>query len=82
MGVTKTLLDPKNAQKIKTPLLLCQAGQDTIVRLVPQNEFVKLVPGAKLMRFENARHEIYASEDETLRGYVAAVLDFLDGKDE
>ena len=82
VGVTKTLLDPKNAQKIKTPLLLCQAGQDTIVRLGPQEEFVKLVPGAKLMRFDNARHEIYASEDETLRGYVAAVLDFLDGKDE
>ena len=82
VGVTKTLLDPKNAQKIKTPLLLCQAGQDTIVRLGPQNEFVKLVPGAKLVRFDNARHEIYASEDETLRGYVAAVLDFLDGKDE
>ena len=82
VGVTKTLLDPKNAQKIKTPLLLCQAGQDTIVRLGPQEEFVKLVPGAKLMRFDNARHEIYASEDETLRGYVAAVRDFLEGKDE
>ena len=82
VGVTKMLLDPKNAQKIKTPLLLCQAGQDTIVRLGPQEEFVKLVPGAKLMRFDNARHEIYASEDETLRGYVAAVLYFLDGKDE
>ena len=82
VGVTKTLLDPKNAQKINTPLLLCQAGQDTIVRLGPQEEFMKLVPGAKLMRFDNARHEIYASEDETLRGYVAAVLDFLDGKDE
>ena len=50
------------------------------MRLGPQEEFVKLVPGAKLMRFDNARHEIYASEDETLRGYVAAVLDFLDGK--
>ena len=81
MGVTKQLLDPKNAQKIKTPLLLCQAGQDTIVRLAPQNRFVQLVPGARLVRFDNARHEIYASEDATLGEYVRTVLDFLDGKD-
>ena len=82
VGVTKKLLDPKRAQRIKTPLLLCQAGQDTIVRLGPQNEFVKLVPGARLVRFDNARHEIYASEDGTLREYVRTVLDFLHGKEE
>lgn len=82
VGVTKRLLDPQNAQRIQTPLLLCQAGQDTIVRLKPQEQFVRQVPGARLMRFDAARHEIYASEDGVMREYVPAVLGFLRGKDE
>lgn len=80
VGVTRRLLSPENTRRIQTPLLLCQAGQDTIVRLGPQERFVKRTPGAKLKRFDAARHEIYASEDSVMREYVAAVLDFLDGK--
>lgn len=78
VGVTKRLL--KDAGRIKTPLLLCQAGQDTIVRLGPQERFVERAPGAKLVRFDAARHEIYASEDGVMREYVPTVLEFLDGK--
>ena len=80
VGITRRLLDKKNAQKIRTPLLLCQAGLDSIVKLEPQNRFVRQVPGAQLKRFDTARHEIYASEDSVMRAYVSTVLNFLDGK--
>lgn len=81
MGVTRTLLDPRNAARIKTPLLLCQATQDTVVRMPEQAEFVRLVPGARLHAFD-ARHEIYMSDDAVMREYVDAVVGFLSAQGE
>lgn len=82
LRVTRTLLNPENCKKIKTPLLLCQAGKDTLVLLPHQRRFVERVPGAKLRMFANAKHEIYGSDDATLKEYVPAVIGFLQGKDE
>ena len=79
LGVTDRLLKPQNAAKIKTPLLLCQAGMDTIVLLPEQERFVSQAAGAKLRRFEGAKHEIYGSDDAVMREYVPAVLSFLKG---
>ena len=77
LAVTGKLLDPKNCAKITTPLLLCQAGLDTVVLLPEQAKFVSQVSGAKLRTFEQAKHEIYGSHDEIMREYVPAVLTFL-----
>ena len=79
LGVTDRLLDARNTAKIKTPLLLCQAGQDTIVLLPEQERFARQVSGAQLRRFETAKHEIYGSDDAVMREYVPAVLSFLKG---
>jgi len=81
IGVTRTLLDPANAAKIKTPLLLVQAGLDSIVCLPEQDAFVRQVPGAKLVRLDDAKHEIYCGHDDVLRRYLEVVLSFLDGDD-
>ena len=75
-GVTDVLLNREQTAKIQTPLLLCQARQDTVVLLPPQEEFVRQVRGAKLLAF-NAKHEIYGSADDVMEPYVEAVLDFL-----
>ena len=77
LGVTDRLLAPRNTAKIKTPLLLCQAGRDTIVLQPDQERFVHQVAGAQLRRFESAKHEIYGSDDAVMREYVPAVLSFL-----
>lgn len=78
-GVTRTLLAPENTARIVTPLLLCQAGRDTIVRLPPQDRFVEQIAGAKKRVFETARHEIYGSDDAVMEDYVPAVIGFLSG---
>ena len=80
VGVTDVLLDPQNAKKIKTPLMLCQAGRDTIVKLPEQEQFVKLVDGAQLVRFDSARHEIYCSDNAVVQPYVDKVIAFLKGE--
>ncbi len=80
VGVTDFLLSPENTKKIRTPLMLCQAGQDTIVKLPEQNQFVSQVAGAKLVRFDTARHEIYCSDNATVQPYVNQVIGFLKGE--
>ena len=65
-----------NVSQIKIPVLLCQAGQDTLVSNEAQDEFVsKLENGTKKI-YPEARHEIYNGNDETLRSYYSDVLDF------
>ena len=77
VSVTRKLLDPQNDAKIVTPLLLCQAGLDTIVCLPEQEQFVAQVKGARLIRYETARHEIYNSTDDVMERYVDDVIGFL-----
>ena len=78
IAVTRRLLDPANAAKIKTPLLLIQAGLDSIVCLPEQEKFVSMVEGARLLKLEDAKHEIYGGHDDVLRRYLEAVFAFLD----
>lgn len=77
IGVTRRLLKPANAAKIKTPLLLMQAGLDSIVCLPEQERFVSLVKGARLERLDDAKHEIYCGHDDVLRRYYEAIFAFL-----
>ena len=74
--VTRGLLDPRNLQKIRTPVLLFQASRDTVVLLPEQEQFVAGLKQGRLVRCD-ARHEIYLSADEVLRPYVTQILDFL-----
>ena len=76
IGVTKVLLNKEQDSKVKTPLLLCQAKRDTIVRLPEQNTFVSQIPNAQLKVFD-AKHEIYMSDDAVMKDYVPTVIDFL-----
>ena len=73
-GVTEPLL--ARAGEIRVPVMLCQAAQDSIVRLKEQDEFIRRVPQGRLVRFD-AKHEIYSSHDEVLIEYVNTVIDFL-----
>lgn len=79
VGVTRTLLKRENNLRIRTPVLLCQAGCDNVVCLPEQRRFVEQTPGAALRVFKTAKHEIYNSDDAVMREYVPAVIGFLDG---
>ena len=73
-SVTEPLL--KRAGLIRVPVMLCQAMQDSIVKLPEQDAFIKKVPDGKLVKFDT-KHEIYSAHDEVLGDYVNKVIDFL-----
>lgn len=82
IGVTRTLLNPEQAAKIKTPVLLVQAGLDSIVCLPEQEKFVSLVEGAKILRLDEAKHEVFMGHDAVIEPYLQALLSFLNGEAE
>ena len=73
-GVTEPLL--ARAGEIRVPVMLCQAMQDSIVRLDAQDAFIARVPQGRLVKY-NAKHEIYSAQNAVLEDYVNDVIDFL-----
>ena len=65
-------------KRIQIPVLLCQAGQDHMVRPEGQEHFAKLVDGCKLVRFPEAKHEIFNATEEIRIPYYEEVLSFMD----
>lgn len=65
------------ASKVKIPVILFQAGQDTYVGNDGQNTFAKYAKNCELVRYENAKHEIYAECDEIQTDYLNKVFGFL-----
>lgn len=65
-----------NSACIEIPILLFQAGEDTLVMDNGQNIFVNNAPNAKLIRVENARHELYCSTQEIMVPYFNTIFSF------
>ncbi len=74
--VTKKNLDKKLCKNISVPVLLCQPEEDSSVYSEAEDEFIKLIPDGKLVRFKNCKHEIYASVDETVFEYLKTIEEF------
>ncbi len=66
----------KHADRIRIPLLICQAGKDLYVDNEGQNEVARRAKHVKLVRFPQAKHEIYAADPDTLEKYYREVLKF------
>jgi len=66
----------KNATKIRTPILLCQAGLDTVVDNDGQNQFAEKSPYVSLVRYEDSKHEIYNAAEQTREQYYRDILKF------
>ena len=64
------------AKKIKTQMLLCQAGLDHLVLPRGQNRFAARAKDIQLKKFPTARHEIFNSPLAIRRDYWGTVLDF------
>ncbi len=69
---------PRQTAKIRIPVLLLQAGHDSFVKNPSQDLFAARVNGCELLRFEDARHEIFMSTDETLFPYWEKIFAFLE----
>ena len=68
----------KDEDKIRIPVLVCQAGIDAFVDNEGQDHFAQTAPNAKLIRFPKAKHEIYASGGKIQEQYFREVLGFYD----
>jgi lysophospholipase len=53
----------KNAYLVETPVLLLQAGSDTIVKNKAQDKFCSQVPNCRKVTYAAAKHEILQEQD-------------------
>ena len=79
LNIHKALLDKKRLAAIETPVLLTQAGKDTVVYLKPQDKLAKHLPHCKKLVFPEAKHTIFYADSPTVTRYLRCVLDFLEG---
>lgn len=78
LKMTKEINKKKNISKIKANILIFQAGNDVWVDSEAQNEFAKKSSVIKLIKFSDAKHEIYRESDGVLLKYMNDLLEFYD----
>ena len=64
--------------RIRIPVLLFQAGKDTVVDNSAQNLFESRVKTCMLKRIPNVKHELYMSDSEVLIPYWSTIFDFFE----
>lgn len=69
----------KVMDRIQIPVLICQAGKDTFVDNAGEDELLQKAPNANLIRFPNAKHEIYNCTDD-LEDYYRGLFRFFDAQ--
>lgn len=67
----------KFAAEIETPVLLFQAGQDTVVKNERQISFCRALPRCQIVLFASARHGIKDEQDRVRDRFVERVQSFL-----
>ena len=66
-----------HCDKINIPILLMQADKDDFVLPGGHDIFLSKVKNGKKLFFPNTKHEIYLSDDLTLKHYILAIQSFL-----
>lgn len=66
----------RNADKVKIPVLLCQAGKDTMVRPEGQEYFAEHSKNTRLIRFPESKHELFTATYDIMLPYYKEVFDF------
>lgn len=74
--ITEPIL--RDAGRISIPVLLCQAGKDSMVLLPPQDDFVRRLPDGRKVVFPDARHETFRCDDETVARFLSTILTFFE----
>ena len=68
----------KNAAKVSIPVLLFQAGQDTMVKKKGQDIFCKRAKNVQCVYFEDAKHELFNGTAKIRDSYYEKLFEFLD----
>lgn len=75
LSATKKLV--KNAYRIKTPLLVFEAGNDHLVDPTGYTDFLAKVPQAEHIKYETSKHEIFNSTADVRADYYKRIFDWL-----
>ena len=66
----------RQTSRIKIPVLLFQAGNDTVVKNASQDLFASRVPTCELVRIPDMKHELYMTDSEVLIPYWEKIFAF------
>jgi lysophospholipase len=77
ISATKSLM--AKADRVKVPVLICQAGKDTMVDITGQDDFASRAADVRIVRFPESKHEIFNANGSILEDYYAAMFGFLTG---
>ena len=69
-------LDKERNKNIKADILLFQAEDDHLVMNDKQDEFVAMVPTAKMIKTQKTKHEIYMATNDVVEKYLEAISEF------
>ncbi|HWD49648.1 MAG TPA: alpha/beta hydrolase [Rhizomicrobium sp.] len=72
-----TMMTPSYAKAITTPVLICAPGQDRIVDVTAEHEFVKWLPNGQLHDMPDSEHEILMESDPVRTDFWAAFDGFV-----
>lgn len=73
----KNILKRKNINKINAEVILFQSGRDDLVGKRGISKFIKRCNKSKLVKFNNAKHEIYLENNDILEIYLDIIFEFL-----
>ncbi|MFV0464978.1 MAG: alpha/beta fold hydrolase [Lachnospiraceae bacterium] len=68
----------KHASEIKIPVLIMQAGNDTVIKNSGQDKFASVNERICICRFPEAKHEIYNADSDTRRIYYNKMFSFIE----
>lgn len=68
------------AKKVQIPVLLFQAGLDSLVKPRAQQKFMERIADGRLMLVNGVRHEIYRAPNDVLAAYLEEVFRFYEGE--
>lgn len=75
-GKEATTKIQKNMKKIQTPILLCQAGKDTMVKPEGQFKIDQKNSHVTLLEYKESKHEIFNATADIRQKYYKDVLDY------
>lgn len=75
-AIARTSVIRENLSKIKTRILILQAGRDEFVMNPDQRIAQATIPGASLMKFPDSKHEILMESDPIRCKAIEGIIDF------
>ena len=66
----------RQTARIRIPVLLIQAGNDTVVKNASQDLFASRTPTCELVRIPDMKHELYMTDSEVLIPYWEKIFSF------